>query len=68
MIKVKLEKILNKAIELDWASDSNLIGGLVFESGDNIIECSLQHKLQEIKKEITIAVVLSISFCCAVKT
>lgn len=54
MIKVKLEKILHKEIELDWASDSSLIGGLVFEAGDNIIDCSLQHKLQEINKEITI--------------
>ena len=54
MIKIKLEKILHKEIELDWASDSSLIGGLVFEAGDNIIDCSLQHKLQEINKEITI--------------
>jgi F-type H+-transporting ATPase subunit delta len=54
MIKVKLQKILNKEIELDWATDSSLIGGLVFEAGDNIVDCSLQHKLQEINKEITI--------------
>ena len=54
MIKVKLQKILNKEIELDWASDNSLIGGLVFEAGDNIVDCSLQHKLQEINKEITI--------------
>ena len=54
MIKVKLQKILNKEIELDWATDSSLIGGVVFEAGDNIVDCSLQHKLQEINKEITI--------------
>ena len=27
---------------------------VVFEAGDNIVDCSLQHKLQEITKEITI--------------
>ena len=54
MIKVKLQKILNKEIELDWATDSSLIGGLVVEAGDNIVYCSLQNKLQEINKEITI--------------
>ena len=54
MIKVKLQNILNKEIELDWATDNDLIGGLVFEAGDNIVDCSLQHKLQEITKEITI--------------
>jgi len=54
MIKVKLEKNLNKEIELDWAVNSDIIGGLVFEAGDNIVDCSLQHKLQEINKEITV--------------
>lgn len=54
MIKVKLQKNLNKEIELEWATDKDIIGGLVFETGDNIIDCSLQHKLQEINKEITI--------------
>ena len=54
MIKVKLEKNLNKEIELDWAVDNELIGGLLFESGDNIIDCSLKKKLQDINKEITI--------------
>lgn len=54
MIKVKLEKNLKKEIELDWAVDNELIGGLLFESGDNIIDCSLKKKLQDINKEITI--------------
>ena len=52
MIKVKLQKILNKDIELEWASDNNIIGGLIFEANDNIVDNSLLHKLQEIKKEV----------------
>lgn len=54
MVKVKLEKTLNKKIELEWGVNSDIIGGLIFETNDNIIDCSLQHKLQEIKKEIMI--------------
>ncbi|MCR5265517.1 MAG: ATP synthase F1 subunit delta [Cyanobacteria bacterium RUI128] len=52
MIKVKLKSILNKDIELDWATDSSIIGGLVFEAGDNIVDNSLRYKLQEISRNI----------------
>jgi F-type H+-transporting ATPase subunit delta len=52
MIKVKLEHILKKDIELDWSVNSDIIGGLVFEVGDNIIDTSLRHKLQEIRRNI----------------
>ena len=54
MVKVKLEKMLDKEIEAEWGVNKDIIGGLLFEIGDDIIDCSLQHKLQEIKKEITI--------------
>jgi F-type H+-transporting ATPase subunit delta len=54
MIKVKLQKILNKDIELEWGVNNDIIGGLIFEVNDNIIDCSLKHKLQNISKEITI--------------
>lgn len=53
-IKSKLKEILSRELELEWNTDSSIIGGLVFESGDNIVDCSLQHKLQEIQKEITV--------------
>lgn len=54
MVKVKLEKALNKELELGWDVNSDIMGGLVFEANDNIIDCSLQHKLQEIKKKMTV--------------
>ena len=54
MVKVKLEKVLNKEIELSWSVDGNIIGGLVFEAGDNIVDCSLRKKIQEINKEINV--------------
>lgn len=52
MIKVKLQKVLNKELELEWNVNSDIIGGLIFEANDNIIDCSLQHKLMEIQKGI----------------
>mgnify|MGYP002523852196 CR=1 FL=1 len=52
MIKDRLKNILKKDIELEWSKDSNIIGGLVFEAGDNIVDNSLRHKLQEISRNI----------------
>lgn len=54
MIKVKLQRVLNKEIDLEWSVNEEIIGGLIFEADDNIIDCSLQHKLQEIQKKITL--------------
>ncbi|MCM1265832.1 MAG: ATP synthase F1 subunit delta [Candidatus Gastranaerophilales bacterium] len=52
MIKVKLANILKKDIELEWSVNSDIIGGLVFEVGDNIIDNSLRHKLQELSRNM----------------
>ncbi len=54
MVKIKLEKVLNKPIELDWSVDKDIIGGLVFEANDNIVDCSLRHKLQEINRNMKV--------------
>lgn len=52
MIKVKLSNILKKEIELEWSVNSDIIAGLVFEAGDNIVDNSLRHKLQELSRNI----------------
>ena len=52
MIKVKLQNILKKDIELDWAVNPEIIAGLVFEVGDNIIDNSIQHKIKELSRNI----------------
>ena len=44
--------ILNKNIELEWATNPDIIAGLVFEVGDNIIDNSLRHKLQDLSRNI----------------
>ena len=51
-IKNKLSAILNKGIELEWAVNPDIIAGLVFEAGDNIIDTSLRHKLQELSRNM----------------
>lgn len=52
MIKVKLEKVLKKEIELDWFVNREIIAGLVFEANDNIVDNSLRHKLQELSRKL----------------
>ena len=52
MIKVKLQNLLQKEIELDWAVNPEIIAGLVFEVGDNIIDNSIQHKIKELSRNI----------------
>lgn len=52
MIKIKLEKLLNKQTELEWTVNPDIIAGLVFEFDDNIIDNSLRHKLQDLSRNM----------------
>ena len=52
MVKIKLEKLLKKQTELDWAVNPDIIAGLVFEFNDNIIDNSLRHKLQDLSRNM----------------
>ena len=52
MVKVKMEKVLKKEIELEWYVNKEIIAGLVFEANDNIVDNSLRHKLQELNSKI----------------
>ncbi len=52
MVKVKLEKVLSKEIELDWSVNKDIIAGLVFEANDNIVDNSLRHQLQELSRKL----------------
>jgi len=51
-IKNKLSGILNKNIELEWAVNPEIIAGLIFEAGDNIVDNSLRHKLQDLSRNM----------------
>ncbi len=48
----KLAQKLNKNIELETQLDKDIIAGLVIKTEDNVIDMSLKHKFEEMKKEI----------------
>lgn len=48
----KLSEKLNKKVVPGWKIDSDIISGLVFKIGDNIIDTSLKNKVESIGKNI----------------
>lgn len=51
-LKNKLEEKLKKNVVLDLAINSGIIAGLVIKMGDNVIDMSLKHKLEDLSKNI----------------
>lgn len=51
-LKDKLETRLKKNVILDLNIDSNIIAGLIIKIGDNIVDMSLKHKLEDLSKNI----------------
>lgn len=52
-LKEKLETKLRKNVVLDLSTNPEIIAGLVIQVGDNIIDTSLKHKLEDLSKNIT---------------
>lgn len=52
-LKEKLEYKLKKSVILDLDIDSNIIAGLIIKIGDDVIDMSLKHKLEDLSKNIT---------------
>ena len=48
----KLKIKLNKEIIVEWGVDSEIIAGLIFNIDELIIDNSVQHKLDDLSKEI----------------
>ena len=46
----KLHIRLNKEVKVNWALDTNIIGGLVIKIDDDIIDTSLKNKLDKLSK------------------
>ncbi|RME93746.1 MAG: ATP synthase F1 subunit delta [Bacteroidetes bacterium] len=42
-----------ETVELETATDADLIGGFVLEMGDRIYDASVQHKLESLKRQFT---------------
>lgn len=51
-IKQKLEKKMNKVVELSVHIDKSLIGGYLLKIGDQVIDGSLKGRLQSIEKSL----------------
>ena len=51
-IQQKLKEKLNKIVHVEYTKDDSIIAGLIYKIGDDVIDTSLQHKIEEIKKEI----------------
>lgn len=48
----KLKEKLQKNIYADWQVDSEIIGGLIIRIDDNVIDTSIQNKLENLSKNI----------------
>jgi len=51
-LKEKLEAKLKKNVILDLDINTDIIAGLVIKIGDNVIDMSLKHKLEDLSKNI----------------
>ena len=51
-LKIKLEEKLKKNVVFDLAVNADIIAGLVIQVGDNVIDMSLKHKLEDLSKNI----------------
>ena len=51
-IKNKISQKINKNVVPDWKVDNSIIGGLIFDIDELIIDNSVRHKLQDLSKNI----------------
>lgn len=51
-IKEKLENRLNKTVITEWIVNEDIIGGLVVQINDDVIDSSLKNKLENLSKNI----------------
>ena len=51
-IKIKIAEKLDKDVIVDWCVDSDIIAGLIFNIDELIVDNSIQHKLEDLSKEI----------------
>ncbi len=51
-IKTKLEKMVNKTISPSFQIDSNIIGGFKARFSDTVVDASVKHQLELLKKKL----------------
>jgi F-type H+-transporting ATPase subunit delta len=50
-LQVRLEKILNKKVRLNFKTDNNLVGGFIAKVNDTLYDASIKHQLELLKKQ-----------------
>lgn len=51
VLQSKLEKILNKKVQLNFKTDKNLVGGFIAKVNDTLYDASIKHQLELLKKQ-----------------
>lgn len=51
-IENKIKEKLNKEINITYNTDNSIIAGLIYKIEDDVLDTSLKHKLEELKKEL----------------
>ena len=52
-ITTKLEAKLQKTVSVNWLIEPDIIAGLIIKIGDNVIDNSVKHKMEDLSKNIT---------------
>lgn len=50
-LKIKLENYLNKKVRFNFQTDEKMLGGFVARIGDTVIDASLTHQLELLKRQ-----------------
>lgn len=50
-LQSKLEKILDKKVQLNFKTDINLVGGFIAKVNDTLYDASIKHQLELLKKQ-----------------
>ena len=51
-IEAQLKRLFGNSLSVDYAVKPEVIGGLIIEQGDTVIDLGVQAKLQEMKKHL----------------
>ena len=51
VLQNRLEKILNKKVQLNFKTDLNLVGGFIAKVNDTLYDASIKHQLELLKKQ-----------------
>lgn len=51
ILQSRMEKILNKKVQLNFKTDENLVGGFIAKVNDTLYDASIRHQLELLKKK-----------------